>query len=304
VDLFFAAATFIFGLAFGSFLNVCIYRVPRELSVVRPRSACPGCGKAIAAYDNVPVLSWILLGGRCRYCKARISPRYLAVELLTGLLFLGCFLDFGLALAALKFAAFGFIVLALIFIDAEWKLLPDVFTFPGLAIGLAFAPFVPVDPLVQALLPETVAAALSWRLLSFSDAVSGAIVGALFIWGAGAIYYRVRGVEGMGFGDVKMMAMVGAFLGVKLTVLTLFMASLLGSVFGIAAMFWVYAKRRRRLLVRRHVSAAEAGRRAWASARVAFSRFEIPFGVFLGAAALAAVFIGSDIVRWYAGLFP
>ena len=302
MDLFFAAVTFIFGLAFGSFLNVCIYRLPRGLSVVRPRSACPGCGSAIAAYDNVPVVSWLLLGGRCRRCKTRISPRYLAVELLTASLFLACFLTFGLTLAALKFCVFSFIVTGLIFIDAEWKLLPDKFTYPGLVLGLLFAPFVPVEPLVGALLPETVAAPLSWRWLSLTDAVAGAILGALFIWAAGALYFQFRGVEGMGLGDVKMMAMAGAFLGIKLTIFTVFMASLLGSVFGLAAMLRVQAKRRRRYRAR-SATAAEANRRAWMSARVAFSRFQIPFGVFLGAGALAAVFVGNDIVRWYTGFF-
>ena len=132
VDLFFAISVFSFGLIFGSFLNVCIYRLPRGMSVVSPQSACPSCKKPIPLYLNVPVLSWLLLGGRCRNCKAKISPRYLVVEVLTGLLFLACFGYFGLSLASLKYAVFGFLLLGLIFTDAETFLLPDKMTLTGL----------------------------------------------------------------------------------------------------------------------------------------------------------------------------
>src|SRR5579862_1854549 len=196
--------------------------MPRGLSVVYPGSACPNCKRPIAFYDNIPVLGWLILRGRCRQCKARISPRYLIVETITGLLFVACYAHFGLTLATLKCCVLGFLLLGLIFTDAETQLLPDKLTLPGLALGLIFSAFVPVNDLISQLLPGLVSlpvsSDVSWHLLSLVDAVLGAIVGASFIYGAGAIYLRARGVEGMGFGDVKLMAMIGAFLGAKLTI--------------------------------------------------------------------------------------
>ena len=159
MDPVLASAIFVLGLAFGSFLNVCIYRLPRELSVVRPRSACPGCERPIAAYDNIPVLSWLILRGRCRNCKISISPRYLVVELLTGAIFLATYAHFGNSLATLKYCAFGFLLLGLIFTDAETQLLPDKMTLPGLALGLAFSLVVPVNDLASQLLARAGVAA-------------------------------------------------------------------------------------------------------------------------------------------------
>ena len=226
MDPVYAFATFALGLAFGSFLNVCIYRLPRGLSTVRPGSACPNCSQPIRFYDNLPVLSWIILRGRCRDCKSPISPRYLIVELLTAALFLACYWQFGLTLAALKYCCFGFLLLGLIFTDAETQLLPDKLTLPGTALGLLFSLVVPVNDLASQLLPQWVSpqtnSYLPPQLLSFADSLLGALVGASFIYGVGAIYLRARGVEGMGFGDVKLMAIVGAFLGVKLTMFTIF----------------------------------------------------------------------------------
>jgi leader peptidase (prepilin peptidase)/N-methyltransferase len=294
---------FALGLAFGSFLNVCIYRLPRDLSVVRPGSACPNCKQAIRFYDNVPVLSWLLLRGRCRNCKARISARYLVVELLCAALFLACYAHFGLTLATLKYSAFGFLLLGLIFTDAETKLLPDQLTLPGLVLGLLFSFVVPVNDLASQLLPGLVSlpvgSDISWRVLSVLDALLGCAVGASFIYGAGAIYLRARGVEGMGFGDVKLMAMVGAFLGVKLTVFTLFAASITGSLFGLSTVLVVWMKRTRRRMMRHHESAPEARRRAWESAAIALRRHQMPFGVFLGSMAIAAFFFGNQFLRWY-----
>src|SRR5271165_3466216 len=187
MDPFVAFAISAMGLAFGSFLNVCIYRLPRDLSVVHPRSACPGCKQPIAFYDNIPVLSWLILGGRCRNCKARISPRYAIVELLTGALFLACYAYFGLSLAMLKYCVFGFLLLGLIFTDAETQLLPDKMTLTGLALGLMFSLIVPVNDLASQALPGMVSwpisSDLSWRLLSLTDALIGAGVGAAFIYG-------------------------------------------------------------------------------------------------------------------------
>jgi leader peptidase (prepilin peptidase)/N-methyltransferase len=302
VDLFFASSIFVLGLAFGSFLNVCIYRLPLNLSVVKPRSACPGCKKAIAFYDNVPIVSWLLLRGRCRHCQTRISPRYLFVELLTALFFLGCYAYFGLTLSTLKYCAFGFLLLGLIFTDAETKLLPDKLTLPGLALGLLFSLLVPVHDLASQFLPAVLnlpfSAELTSPLFSLLDSLLGAALGASFIYGAGAVYLRWRGAEGMGFGDVKLMAMVGAFLGIKLTILTIFAASLVGSLFGLATVLVVWIKRTHRFM-RRLANLQAARRRGWQSAQMVYRHYQMPFGVFLGSMALVALFVGNQFLSWY-----
>jgi leader peptidase (prepilin peptidase)/N-methyltransferase len=310
VEPFLAVATFAFGLCWGSFLNVCIYRLPRGKSVVTPRSACPHCGDPIPLYHNVPVLSWLILRGKCRSCKQPISPRYLVVELLTGLLFLGCYAHFGLTLAALKCAVLGYLLLGLVFTDAETKLLPDAMTLPGLALGIVFSLVVPVNDLASRIMFGLVSPALrseiSWRVWSLSDSLLGAAVGASFLYGAAAIYLRTRGVEGMGFGDVKLMAFIGAFLGTKLTVLTIFAASLAGSLFGLSTILAVWIKRIRRNKARgsssrisSSISSHEARRRAWQSARLAFRYYEMPFGVFLGGMGLLSFLFGNRLLHWY-----
>jgi len=302
VDPFYAFAIFALGLAFGSFLNVCIYRLPLDLSVVTPRSACPRCKRLIAFYDNMPVISWLILRGRCRQCKTRISPRYLFVELLTGALFLGCYAYGGLTLAALKYCAFGFLLLGLIFTDAETKLLPDKLTLPGLALGLVFSLMVPVHDVASQFLPGMVnlpfSADVSTRLFSLLDSLLGAALGASFIYGAGAIYLRWRGAEGMGFGDVKLMAMVGSFLGMKLTIFTIFAASLAGSLFGLTTVLVVWIKRTNRFR-RRLENLRAARRRGWQSAQMVYRHYQMPFGVFLGSMALLALFVGNQFLRWY-----
>ena len=302
----FAIAIFLFGLAFGSFLNVCIYRMPRGLSVVRPRSACPGCGHPIAFYDNVPVLSWMVLGGRCRDCKTGISPRYLLIEILTGVLFVGCYWYFGLTLSTLKYCVFAFLLLGLIFTDAETKLLPDKLTLPGFALGVLFSLIVPVNDLASQILPGLVRLPLTVdntvRILSLTDSLLGAALGASFIYGAGAIYLRWRGMEGMGFGDVKLMAMVGSFLGMKLTIFTIFAASLTGSFFGLGTVFVVWVKRTQRFM-RRLADAQAARRRGWRSAQMVYQFYQVPFGVFLGSMALVAFFFGNQVLGWYRRLW-
>src|SRR5262249_54749131 len=201
--------------------------MPREISVVSPRSACPKCEASIAAYDNIPVLSWLVLRGKCRKCKAPISPRYAAVELLTGALFAisyfvaqataaglmeQCYLpdDLNPIFLAAKLCVLSFLLLGLIFTDAETKLLPDLLTKPGIALGLAFSLLVPVCdfrfPAID-----------SWRVVSLINSLAGAILGFAIIMGIALLYEAIRGVEGMGRGDVKLMALIGAFLGVKLT---------------------------------------------------------------------------------------
>jgi leader peptidase (prepilin peptidase) / N-methyltransferase len=304
--LFCAIAIFCFGLLFGSFLNVCIHRIPREESIVWPGSACPDCKSPIHFYDNVPVFSWLVLRGRCRNCKAPISPRYLLVELFTGVLFLLCFLEFGLSMSTLKYCVFSFLIIGLVFIDAEWKLLPNKLTLTGLVVGLGFSLFVPVNDFLGQIMPSFMYSSLggnSWRLVSLMDSALGALVGASFIYGVGEIYLRARGVEGMGFGDVKLMAMVGSFLGVRLTVITLFGASLVGSLFGLAMILNVWRKRTRRRVVRNHEPLAVARKRAWQSASMVYRFYQIPFGVFLGSMALFSLFFGNALLRGYWGLF-
>jgi len=306
VDPLIASATFVFGLLFGSFLNVCIHRLPLGLSVVTPRSACPHCKEPIAFYDNLPVLSWLILRGRCRNCRAPISPRYLMIELLTGALFLACYWYFGLTLSLLKYCVFGFLLLGLIFTDAETKLLPDKLTLPGLALGIIFSVIVPVNDLASQFLPGMVnlpfSDGVSTRLLSLLDSLLGAAVGASFIYGAGAMYLRWRGMEGMGFGDVKLMAMVGSFLGIKLTILTIFAASLAGSLFGIATVLIVWMKRTHRFM-KRLANAQAARRRGWQSAQMVYRHYQMPFGVFLGSMALFSFFFGNELLGWYRSLW-
>lgn len=275
--------------------------MPRGLSVVRPRSACPACNAPIAGYDNIPVLSWLILGGRCRKCKARISPRYATVELLTGLLFLLSYLATDSMAEAAKYAAFSFLLVGLIFTDAETKILPDLLTWPGVVLGLLFSVFVEVEPngVAQAVLGGD----FDWRLLSFLNSLAGAVFGAAFILGVAFLYQALRGVEGMGMGDAKLMALIGAFLGIKLTLVVLLLATLTGSLFGMLLMLIVW---RRRIARRRKRTSEPAGvvrAKAWHSAKLIFRNLEIPFGVFLGTAAAFAAFLGMPLVHWYLGLY-
>jgi leader peptidase (prepilin peptidase)/N-methyltransferase len=314
------AAFFLFGLVFGSFLNVCIYRMPRGRSVVRPPSACPACGKPIASYDNIPVLSWVLLGGKCRHCKAPISPRYAAVELLTGGFFVlswlatsgslpgyvssTCDLAGRSIVEPLKFCVLSFLLIGLIFTDAETRLLPDQLTKTGIVLGLVFSLFAPVEcgePCGSTLLPSLASLVVApGAIYSLVNALAGAIMGSAFIFGIALVYSAIRGVEGMGLGDVKLMALIGAFLGVKLTLLVLVLASLTGSIFGMLLVLVVWRKRLSRR-IRKYPSErpAESRRRAWQSAILIYRNFEIPFGVFLGTAALFAAFWGTGLVCLY-----
>jgi len=350
MDPVIAIAIFVLGLAFGSFLNVCIHRLPRRIelqeqvedarialdklraegapetdiaamrtdmdrlarevagfSVVSPQSACPKCHDPIRPYDNIPVVSWLLLGGRCRDCRTPISPRYIAVELLTGLLFLACYWQFGLTLATLKFCIFSFLIVGLTFIDAEWQLLPDLFTLPGLAFGLIFSLLIPMTDMLVVLMLWTwfhdAFAYGSWRLLSLVESAGGALLGAAFFYFIAIAYKAARGREGIGLGDVKLMAMVGAFLGVRLTVLTIFGASLVGSIFGLATILTVWTRRTERRMTKCHETRAVARKRAWASAKLMYRYYGLPFGVFLGPMSLLALFFGRALLGWYWGLY-
>ncbi|HLJ87464.1 MAG TPA: prepilin peptidase [Candidatus Angelobacter sp.] len=301
LEFFPIVAFFLFGLVFGSFLNVCIYRMPRGLSVVHPRSACPACGRPIAGYDNIPVVSWLLLRGRCRHCSAPISPRYAGVELLTGFFFAFAWHHSGGSMPeAVKDCVFCFLLIGLIFTDAETQLLPDLLTKPGIAVGLLFSLVVELSGPAQMLIP---AGRLNWRILSLVNSLAGAFLGGGFILGVALLYEAWRGVEGMGMGDVKLMALVGAFLGAEMTLLVLILGSALGSLFGMSLMIVVWRKRLARRRRRRLEAPATARAKAWNSARLIYRNFEIPFGVFLGTAAIFAAFWGWPLVHWYWHLY-
>jgi leader peptidase (prepilin peptidase)/N-methyltransferase len=271
----------VFGAVIGSFLNVVVHRLPREESIVFPNSRCPSCGVAIHFYDNVPILSYVALRGRCRACKTGISPRYPAVELLTALLFIAVAWHDGLT-AALPFdLVFAGAMVALVFIDAEHMILPNAITYPGIifaAVARVAVPYLTGAPHFDDLGPlmhGTLAGLPLW-LASLIGALVGALIGGGSLWLMGWTWEKLRGIEAMGLGDVKMMFMVGAYLGWRLTILTIFLGVLSGSVIGILLMLR-QGKRNMQLL--------------------------LPFGVFLGLGAITALLVGQRIVEWYAGQF-
>jgi len=201
----------------------------------------------------------------------------------------------------------SFLLIGLVFTDADCHLLPDELTLSGLGIGLAFSLFVPVDSFFSQILPISiwrgVPSEFSWRLASLLDSLMGAALGAAFIYGAGFLYLKWKGIEGMGFGDVKLMAMIGGFFGMRLTIIVIFAAAMVGSIFGLTLILIVWRKRLRRRLQRGKEPASVARRRAWQSARLLYRQYEIPFGSFLGSVALLMLFYGDVIVRWYMRLY-
>jgi leader peptidase (prepilin peptidase) / N-methyltransferase len=263
---------FLLGLVIGSFLNVCILRIPADKSIVLPSSSCPKCGKEIAPYDNIPVLSWLFLGGKCRNCKTRISAMYPAVELLTGLLFLACYFVFGLTVDAIKWAVFAALLVVLTITDLRERILPDGVNFFGLGAGLLFSFFSKsIDGTAMWMANRWFDFPPPLPALSFADSVLGALGGSGLLWIVAEGYFRLRGREGMGLGDVKMMAAVGAFFGLQRTLLTILAGSLLGSVIGILL-----------------IAISKKGR-----------DYELPFGTFLGAGALLVLFFGTPALHWY-----
>ena len=248
------------GLVLGSFLNVCIHRLPMGESVVSPGSRCPKCGSAVRAWHNVPIVSWLFLRARCATCRAPISWRYPAVEALTGLLAVALWRGFGPSWAFAVAAIFSLMLIVLFFTDYDHQLLPDLVTLPGFGLGLAVAWYNPFlgDP--------------GWpRIVA---ALTGAALGSGILWGIGALYSRLRGVDAMGFGDVKMMALVGAFTGPAGVAVTLFAASVVGAATGLA------------LIPLKGKNLQNA----------------LPFGCFLAPAALVALLWGRTAVTAYLGL--
>lgn len=279
----FAGYLFVFALGaiVGSFLNVVIYRVPREQSVVFPNSACPRCGNAIKFYDNIPVISWLILGGKCRNCKNPVSGRYPGVELLTAFFFTLTAWQIGFNAFLPVCLIFVATMISLVFIDAEHMILPNVITYPllvfAVAVRLIFPLFIGSQyfsdlfhfPLLQ------FAGCPDWAVSLFG-AFLGALLGGGSLWLIGEIWQRLRGVEAMGLGDVKMMFGVGALLGWRLTFLAIFIGALTGAIGGML----VIAKQKDKDL-----------------------QAQIPFGIFLGLGSLIALLFGDALINWYLNTF-
>ena len=244
----------IFGTVVGSFLNVCMYRLPLRQSLMWPGSHCPHCQAPVKPYDNIPILGYLWLRGRCRNCTAPISVQYPIVEVITGAVFLGAYLLFDSPAVLVTRLLFACAMIVLFVIDLEHRILPDVITLPGIALGFVFSLFLPPG----------------WR-----DSLIGIVLGGGSLWLLGEAYFRIRHEEGMGFGDVKMLAMIGAFLGWKLMLLTLVLGSFFGSIVGVAMI------------------ALNRGD----------MKYALPFGTFLALGAIAAAAVGDQIVQWYTGFY-
>lgn len=271
----------IFGAIIGSFLNVVIHRVPLDESIVFPNSRCPSCGAVIAFYDNIPILSYALLGAKCRNCKEHISFRYPAVELLTAALFVAVAWHDRMSVALPFDLVFVSALLALVFVDAEHMILPNVITYPGIVFAVVARlaiPFLTRTPHFDDL-PSLINGPFEgmpiW-VASLGGAATGALLGGGSLWLVGWVWEKLRGVEAMGLGDVKMMFMVGAYLGWRLTILTIFVGVLSGSIIGVVLM----ARQRERNM-----------------------QMLLPFGIFLGIGAVASLLFGGQLVDWYAGQF-
>lgn len=250
-DLTFVAAVGALGLFVGSFLNVCIYRLPLGRTVLWGRSFCPHCDRQIRAWENLPVISWLALGGRCAGCRAAISVQYPAIELVTAVIFAAGAWLYGPTLLLVARLIFACAMVVLFTIDLQYRLLPNVITLPGIVVGLAFSFVLPPG---------------------LRDALIGTVACSLMLFGMGELVSRVLGKEALGFGDVKMIAMMGAFLGWQMTLVALFLASFLGSVIGIGLV----------VLTRNR-------------------DYQIPLGSFLAIGALAAAAVGQPLLDWYVG---
>ena len=262
----------LFGLVIGSFLNVVILRLPQGISISTPRSHCPQCKQLVSWYDNIPVLSYIILGGRCRRCKKKFSARYPFIEAVTGAVSVLIFLKFGLTIEWGIFLAFSSAMIVLAFIDLDHRILPDVITVNGIWVGILTSVYLAEpSPLVARLFRAAGFEVTNPHLVALAASILGAAIGGGLLWGVAEAYLRLRGIEGMGFGDVKMMAMVGAFLGAPLALLTIMLGSLLGSVIGLI-----------------FIKMADKTR-----------EYELPFGTFLSFAGIVAVLYGEDMVKWY-----
>jgi leader peptidase (prepilin peptidase)/N-methyltransferase len=245
---------FIFGLCIGSFLNVCIYRLPVSKSIVHPRSMCSNCGTPIASYDNIPILSYLWLRGRCRHCRIKISSRYPMVELLGGLFALGTYLKFGLTIEALIYYLFLTALTVVTFIDLDHRIIPDVITLPGIPICFA--------------------AGFALPTITYKEALLGILIGGGSLFLVAWIYSLITKKEGMGGGDIKLLAMMGAIVGWQGVLFTIFVASLVGTLAGLAVM----------LQSRKGLKLA------------------VPFGPFLSIGGTMYIFFGTPLIDWYFNL--
>jgi leader peptidase (prepilin peptidase)/N-methyltransferase len=264
----------VLGLIIGSFVNVCIYRIPRHESIVFPSSHCPHCGKAVRPYDNIPVLSFLWLRGKCRFCRQPISLQYPLVELLTALAFYASAAEWNFTPATFVNSAFLSIVLILVCTDYHHQILPNVLTIPGMAVGILVSPLQAegfFHDSVSIGLASLVSSTHAEAALPWVGSVFGALVGGGILMLVGTAYKALRKRQGLGMGDVKMMAMVGAFAGWRLALLTIFIGSFLGSIVGILLVLF--------------------------GGRTLQSR--LAFGTFLGTASAIALFYGPAILQWY-----
>jgi len=242
---------FIFGLCIGSFLNVCIYRIPESKSIISPGSMCPSCGNPIKFYDNIPVLSFIILRAKCRNCNACISLRYPLVEILTGFFALSVFIKFGSSIEAPIYFIFIATLLVITFIDIDHRIIPDLISLPGIVFFFI--------------------ASLTISTISIIDSFIGILAGGGILFAIAEIYWRITGKEGMGGGDVKLLAMIGALIGWQGVLFTIFVSSLVGTIIGIIVM----------LIQGKNLKLA------------------IPFGPFLSIGAVVYVFFGNEFINWY-----
>lgn len=250
-DSLFLIFPFVFGAVVGSFLNVCIYRIPEGHSIVSPPSRCMGCGRLVPFYYNIPVFGYIFLGGRCAFCKIKLSLQYPIVEALTGLIAVALFVKFGLSRELFAMFVFAAAIVVITFIDLRLKIIPDVISIPGIIIGVILSFFLQSPGVINSLI--------------------GLAVGGGFLLSIAAGYYYLTGREGMGGGDIKLLAMIGAFLGWRAVIVTILAGSFLGALIGAAVMLI-------------------AGKS---------SKYAIPFGPFLAFGAFLHLFYGDELIRWY-----
>lgn len=250
---------FVLGAVVGSFLNVCIYRIPRNISVVFPSSRCPGCSNPIRVFDNIPILSYFLLRGKCRHCGKAIELRYPLVEAMNAFFYAALLWRYGLGWDFAVYCIFSSSLIVITFIDLDFQIIPDRITLAGIPAGLLAGSFLLPDPFMRS------------SMLGFKASLIGALSGFLFYYLIAYISLQLLKKEGMGGGDIKLMAMVGGFLGWKAVILTTFLGSLSGSVAGISMM--IFSGKTRGAL--------------------------IPFGPFLALGAMISLFFGQEILIWY-----
>ncbi|MCK5097113.1 MAG: prepilin peptidase [Desulfobacteraceae bacterium] len=243
---------FMFGACAGSFYNVCIYRIPLKKSIVTPGSSCPFCHKSIPFYLNIPVLSYFILRGKCKYCKHPFSPRYPIVEALTGLILVFLYIKFGYSITTIFWFVFISVLIIVSFIDIDHQIIPDIFSLPGIIIFSTSPVFVPE--------------------INFMDSILGILLGGGSLYFIALTYYILKKTEGMGGGDIKLLAMIGAAIGWKGVLFTIFIGSLTGTIAGIIIMI---------------------------SSKIIDIKLKIPFGPYLSIGAVIYIFFGQSLIRWY-----